>query len=245
MKENVMTEIRNTREALSCIRYLQNRPKSEMVGLGLFYGDPGVSKTRFAFKFATTFDFMYIRLVAAMTTKGFLLEIHRVLRHKYSLGDDEPRGNTYKIYCIVRDILAILPDAVIFIDEIDYAFGDKKMLGSIRDLADQTSAIVIMVGMQNAKHELLKSNPHFFDRTNYFVRFDVLSLSEVQRVCKDISDVEIDAEIVRQIQKMTGGNIRKIVKAMYAIETIAQHNEVSRLEYKDVPDGLLQIGVQK
>jgi len=242
MKENIMTEIKNTKEALTCIRYLQNRPKSEMVGLGLFYGDPGISKTRFALKFATVYDYMYVRLVSTMTTKGFLLEIHRALRHKYSLAEDEPRGSTYKIYCIVRDLLAEHPDAVVFIDEIDYAFRDHKLLGAVRDLADQTSAILIMVGMQNAKHELLKSNPHFFDRTNYFVRFEQISEKEVQHVCAQISDIEIDNELAHQVFKMTGGTIRKVVKAMYAIETIAARKETNRLEYKDVPEGLLEMG---
>ncbi|MDD3949242.1 MAG: AAA family ATPase [Anaerolineaceae bacterium] len=59
-------------------------------------------------------------------------------------------------------------DTVIVIDEIDYAFKHESLLGTIRDIVDQTMCIVILVGMQSAKDRLAQINPHYFDCCSCF-----------------------------------------------------------------------------
>ncbi len=45
MRERILAETENVRGAKKCVAYLQDRPKTEMVGLGLLYGAPGLGKT--------------------------------------------------------------------------------------------------------------------------------------------------------------------------------------------------------
>ena len=61
---------------------------------------------------------------------------------------------------ILQDIKRILdehPNTVIVVDEIDYAFGNRKLLGTIRDIVDETVSVIILIGMQNAHTELKKT----------------------------------------------------------------------------------------
>ncbi|MDZ4121607.1 MAG: hypothetical protein U1C33_04260 [Candidatus Cloacimonadaceae bacterium] len=47
-----------------------------------------------------------------------------------------------------------MEDLIIIIDEIDYAYKHEALLGSIRDIVDETLSIVILVGMQTSKDRL-------------------------------------------------------------------------------------------
>lgn len=52
MKPNKLVQIKNVIRADACIQFLMNRPKTEMVGLGLIYGKPGLGKTTYASRIA-------------------------------------------------------------------------------------------------------------------------------------------------------------------------------------------------
>lgn len=53
MKQGTLVRTLNVIAADRCIEYLLNRPKMEMVGLGLIYGKPGLGKTTYASRMKT------------------------------------------------------------------------------------------------------------------------------------------------------------------------------------------------
>ena len=235
MKENRIANIENVKKSIQMIRYLRERPKTEMVGLGLIYGAPGLGKSRFARRFAIRNGLFYLRLEATDTARTFSIKLYEILCEKYNISE-QIRGSTNKIFDACIDIINDVNDEVIiFIDEIDYAFHrNRKLLGSIRDIVDRTLAIIILVGMQNAKQMLLRADSHYFDRCNYFTEFKPISLADASLICKTIADVDIDSEVVKYIHSAAAGNLRKMIKLIYAIESVASGKSLKKIGIKDI-----------
>ncbi len=227
MKERVLAETANVKGAKKCIAYLQNRPKTEMVGLGLLYGAPGLGKTRFAKRLAYTNDYIYLRLEASMTAKVFARELLRLINYRFGYPDDNLHGSTSTLLRRCISVLHSYPEAVIIIDEIDYAFNQPMLLGSIRDIVDETLAIVVLVGMKDAREKLLKANAHYFDRCNFFCEFKELGKDDIQQICDEVASVKLSGDIVKYLHGKTKGNIRKLVKSLYSIEGIARELDVA------------------
>ncbi|HPS40066.1 MAG TPA: ATP-binding protein [Candidatus Cloacimonadota bacterium] len=155
MKPNKLVQIKNVVRADACIQFLMNRPKTEMVGLGLIYGKPGLGKTTYASRIAFMRGYIYMRLESTTTPKSFAVDLMTALYRRFGLGEFIPSGITNNIFKYCLKLLDDNPETVIVIDEIDYAFKHDKLLGAIRDIVDVTLTIVILVGMQDV-HILLK-----------------------------------------------------------------------------------------
>lgn len=214
MKENIMVETVNVKKALRYVQALLQRPVTEMVGLMLIYGRPGLGKTRFGERLAYSNGFIYERLEASMSVKDFMTLLLLDLKYKYHEEPKIPRGSANVILQDIKRILDEHPNTVIVVDEIDYAFGNRKLLGTIRDIVDETVSVIILIGMQNAHTELKKTNEHFFDRCNFILEFEKNTKKDLQKMSKEVCTSDIDAEIVELIYQNTKGNFRKSVKLL-------------------------------
>jgi len=115
-------------------------------------------------------------------------------------------------------------DAVIVIDEIDYAFRHEALLGAIRDIVDETLSIVILVGMQTAKDRLAQINSHYFDRCNYFYEFQPASRKDIGLIAKEVMEIEVSDRLIDTIHFNCNGNLRKAIKLMYILESRIKQN---------------------
>jgi Cdc6-like AAA superfamily ATPase len=241
MKTNQMIEISNVKRADSVYKSLLDRTRSESVGIGLYYGRPGLGKTRWAFRTANKGGHIFLRLIENMTVKDFLKELVNALKYKH-LPVDVMHGTQKQLYDAILDVLQSNPDIVIFIDEIDYAFKKHKILATLRDLADQSMVTLILTGMQDAKAQLTKMNAHYFDRCNGFCEFKPLNLEDVAEVVKGVCDVELDASIVEFIYNMSNGTMRLVNKYIETFEMFAQRAQLSALRHSDVKELLKSLG---
>lgn len=221
MKELSLVRTRNVREAGKMISYLLNRPKTEMVGLGLIYGQPGLGKSRFARQTAIRDDYIYLRLESTMTAKSFSIRLLELVQYHFGMTKTKPRGTTNDVFNTVINILRMHDNTVIVIDEIDYAFKMRKLLGAIRDIVDETLSVVILVGMADARDRLLMADSHYFDRCNFFCEFKELDKEDIRQICDEVASVKLSGDIVKYLHGKTKGNIRKLVKSLYSIEGIA------------------------
>lgn len=220
MKQGKLIQTRNVAAADACIAELQARPKLEMVGLGLIYGAPGLGKTTYAQRSAYRHKYIYIRLGATTTTKTFAQELLRAVHIHVGLGDVPTSGTANGLFRRATAIINAHPEVetVIIVDEIDYAFKRPDLLGAIRDVVDETLAIVILVGMENAKERLLQINRYYFDRCSQFYQFTPASVADLGAIARAVMDVEPSDDVVRYIHRLTDGNLRQAINVMDAIE---------------------------
>lgn len=224
MKQGKLVRIANVVEADECISFLLNRPKLEMVGLGLIYGRPGLGKTTYASRVAFTRGYVYVRLEASTTAKTFAKQLLTTLYRKFGLNDCVPQGSTNALFQSCIALLENHEDTVIIVDEIDYAFKDDRLLGAIRDIVDETLAVVILIGMQNAKDRLSQINEYYFDRCNSFYEFQPVSKADIKLMAEQMLEVEVNDQLVNYIHFNCCGNLRKAMKVMHILEQNALHN---------------------
>lgn len=218
MKQNKLVKISNVVEADQCIQYLMRRPKMEMVGLGLIYGRPGLGKTTYAQRIAFQKNYIYLRLEAVTTPKAFSCMLLSALYNRYNLGGFIPAGSTNSLFNLCKDILDEHPETVIIIDEIDYAFKQEKILGAIRDIVDETLAIIILVGMQNAKDRLSQISEYYFDRCNAFYQFKPPTLQDLKLIADQVLEVKLNASYIESIYQHAKGSLRRAIKMMHGLE---------------------------
>ena len=240
MKIKQLVEIENVKGANRVFKNLLERTRTENVGLGLFYGRAGLGKTRWATKIAQDNGYVYLRLESNITPKDFLRSLLSKLLYK-TMPYYEVTGTQNEIYNQILDILQNEPDTVIFIDEVDYGFSNEKILASIRDLADQSLATFVLVGMERSKEKLSKLNAHYFDRTNGFFEFKPLTLPDAEKIIKELCEVIVDNDIIKFIHSRCNGTMRIINKHIDAIERIAKRMNRTELLFTDIKDILTKV----
>jgi Holliday junction resolvasome RuvABC ATP-dependent DNA helicase subunit len=229
MKQGKLVPIHNVQKADECIDFLLKRPRLEMVGLGMLYGRPGLGKTTYARRIACTRGYVYIRLEATTTPKTFAKELLQSLYLNFGMGDYLPVGPCNTLYKQCIRLLHTHEDTVIIIDEIDYAFRYHELLGSSRDLVDQTLSVVILVGMQNAKDRLNQINAYYFDRCNYFYEFETISKNDIQLLTQEMMNCPCPESLVNYIHFNAAGNLRKAIKIMHMIELRSKMNPIQAM----------------
>lgn len=218
MEQGKLIQTINVIKAQECIDFLLTRPKQEIVGLGMLYGKPGLGKTTFATRTAFRNGYTYLRLEATSTPKTFAKDLLTSLYRNYCIGDFIPHGSTNTLFKQCIQILCEQEDAVIIIDEVDYAFRYHQLLGSIRDLADETLAVILLIGMQEAKDKLSRIDAHYFDRCNYFYEFQDNTKEDIMQVTKKVMSDPVDKTTTDLVWNYSKGNLRQAIKVIHMLE---------------------------
>lgn len=234
MKEGKLARLSNVIAADRCVDYLLNRPKLEMVGLGLIYGHPGLGKTTYAQRMAYSRGYVYVRLESYMTPKTFAVVLKTALMAHLKLGWMPITGACGTIFRSIIGILDEHPEVVIVVDEIDYAFKDLKILGALRDIVDETLAVVILVGMQNAKDRLYQINRYYFDRCGVFCEFQSPTKKDIAILTATVMEVKFGEDIVDYIFKRNQGTLRDTVKLIHSLESVAKAKGLSVITVRDL-----------
>ena len=234
MKQGKLITTANVVKADRAIAYLQRRPKLELVGLGLVYGKPGLGKSTWASRTAFSRGYIYLRLESTTTPKNFAQRLLSSLASRYNYGNVPTCGATNTIFKRCMAILENHEDAVIIVDEIDYAFSNKQLLGAIRDIVDETLAIVILVGMQNAKDKLLQVNEYYFDRCNVFCEFGSSDKKDISELCRQVMDKTPNEAMKEMIYRESTGNLRRAVKLIYGVENAIGGNQDNTTQVSEI-----------
>ena len=235
MKTQQLVQTENVINANKVLKNLLNRTRTEVVGLGLFYGKAGFGKSRWGIKTAFNNGFIYHRLEQNITLKDFLRDLLAKLLHN-SNPDCEIKGNKNQLYNQILDILQSDQNITVLIDEVDYAFQNKHILSSIRDWVDQSLATFILIGMDKSRDKLLRISPHFFNRCNSIFEFSPLSLHDTEKILKEICEVNLDNETIKFVHSKCGGTFRIIIKFLEAIERISKRLKKDELLFDDIKD---------
>ena len=235
MKAHQLIEIENVKGANRFLKNLLERTRTEIVGLGLVYGKAGLGKSRWAWKTAFENQYVYLRLESNANTKDFLKSLLAKLTR--STNPSDIKGTQNDIYNRILDILQDDQHIVVFLDEIDYGFHNRKILASIRDFVDQSLATFVLVGMEQAKEKLKAMHSHYFDRCGNFIKFKELSYEDCEKLVKEVCEIKVDSEILKYIHSHSNGTMRILNKYIEALERIGKRlkkNELTFAEIKDI-----------
>ena len=159
----------------------------------------------------------HLRLEATSAPKTFAKELLSNLCGTTAIAISRGSTNTLFKQCV--QVLCEQQDAVVIIDEIDYAFRYYELLGSIRDLADETLAVILLIGMQEAKDKLSRIDSHYFDRCNYFYEFQDNTREDIMKVTRKVMTDPVDKTTIDLVWNYSRGNLRQAMKVMHMLET--------------------------
>ena len=235
MKTHQLVEIENVKNANRQLKNLLERTKLEIVGLGLFYGKAGLGKSRWAWKTAFENQYIYLRLECNATVKDFLKALLARLQGSSNSYSDI-KGTQSHIYRQILDILQGDQSIVVFLDEIDVGFHNRRILATIRDFIDLSLATFVLVGMEQAKDKLKAMHNHYFDRCNCFMKFQELSFEDAKKLLNEVCEVVIDNETMKYIFTRSNGTMRILYKHIEALERIGKRLKKSELTFDEIKD---------
>ncbi|MDP3115067.1 MAG: ATP-binding protein [Candidatus Cloacimonadaceae bacterium] len=235
-----LSETENIKSACRALDYLLNRPVAHQPGLGMIYGAPGLGKTQFSQRAALSGHYIYLSAKKADTAKSFIAEVTKLLLQRY-----HPRetgggsGTRSALFYRCLDILNenTMPNhlPLLFIDEVDNIVHEKHegIVGMLRDIVDNSAAIVILVGMQDLRSKIVKLNAHYYNRVVYFCEFKPLSYADTKLLVKDLSEVSLAADLLTSIHSQAKGDARKVIKYIRHYEELAGAHGQSHLDEAD------------
>ncbi|MDD3633303.1 MAG: ATP-binding protein [Candidatus Cloacimonetes bacterium] len=241
MKSHILVPTQNVKKGLDCLSYVLNRPVANQVGLAMIYGKPGLGKTQFSIRYAIDHNCVYLSALKAYSPKSFTQELLRALLNLYEPDNAEPIiGSRAKLFREILDLINNNSNAnsapIIFIDEVDNIihYPHEEIVGMIRDIADNTIATIILVGMQNLREKILKLNTHYYNRFIYFAEFKPLTNQDCLIMCKSLADINIadDLALFTNQKDQAAGDARKIIKSIRLYEEIAQKLNINSLDLK-------------
>lgn len=221
--KNIFAMTGNVELFVALANSLESRDRG-VDGMGLVFGEPGLGKSRTAIWYADKLRLgaVYYRAKEHTTLRSLLEGI------VIELGQ-APMYRTSDLYGQAKDALREIPRTVI-VDEIDYLAGQGRGIQTLRDLADETGAPVIMIGMMDAERKVARFR-HLYDRLQaHIMRFRPLPVEDVARFCGQVCEVGMDDSAVAEIARISGGKLRKIIAEIYKVERIARANDLGTIK---------------
>jgi len=239
MKSHILARTKNVQRGLDCLSYVLSRPVANQVGLAMIYGRPGLGKTQFSQRYAIENDYVYLSALKASTPKSFTVELLTHLRRRYEPDNSTAvTGPKARLFRKILDTLNIhttkLHQPVILIDEVDNIlhYPHEEIIGMLRDIADNTVASVVLIGMQDLREKVMKLNSHYYNRFIYFAEFKSLTDADVALMCSDLADIVIAPDLAKftNDKSQANGDARKVIKSIRLYEEIAAKLSLSSLD---------------
>lgn len=212
----------------AAIRAVEGRGAPE-AGWLLVYGDPARGKSTIVDRWAAETGAVYLRGKEQWTPSYFMGELAE------RLGADDGGRARERFQRVVAKIGA--EQIAIVIDEVQHALRDNAaVLEVLRDITDLTeSTAVLVAGVENVQKRL--ERPQFkqiasriFDR----VEFGPNTVDDTVIACRELADVEIADDLVREVHRRSAGLMRGIVNAISKIEQRAGRNKLTRVTLADM-----------
>jgi len=224
--KNTFVLTQNVRKFIDAMNSITGRNKN-IPGMGLIYGEPGLGKTRTSLWWALANNGRFIRIKKLMTGRWLLEEIITEL-------GEQPAYKTADLYRQIVDILNRNPTPL-FIDEIDY-LTDRNTIETLRDIHDTTANPIIFIGMDTADKKFARYK-HLYDRFSEILRFTELSLEDIQKILRELSDYEVSDDAIQYIAEQKP-RFRKIISSLYIAEQIAKRTNLKKITAEVLKKGV-------
>jgi len=213
-KRFVMTK--NVKKFVELMDTLKTAP-SNLPKMALVYGDFGLGKSQTIMWWVTNNNAIYVRCNHKMSGRWLLSEIVEEL-------DEIPCYQSSHLFKQIEDKLKINPK-IIVIDEIDFLLNNASAIEVVRDLHDKIGAPIVLVGMGLAEQKL-KRHKHIYDRLLGVLKFTTFSKNDVEKIIKELSEVEFTDEAVEFVASKFN-QFRQLVKLINKVENVAKMNNLN------------------
>ena len=204
---------------LQAIKAVEQRGARE-ASLMLVTGAAGLGKSETVDRFAVDTAAVYLRAKETWTKRGLLFEMAEALRIPTNTTNHEMQAR------IIGAIGA--RQTPIVIDEAEFTVkSSASILECVRDISDLTETLVVLVGMETIESRIARY-PQISSRIAQVVHFQPLTEQDVQLACKQLGDVEIAPELVRELHRQSDGKMRLVMNGIATIERVAKGNSLSR-----------------
>lgn len=204
---------------LQAVKAVEQRGARE-ASLMLVTGAAGLGKSETVDRFAVDTAAVYLRAKETWSKRGLLCEMAEALRIQTNVANHEMQS---------RIIGAIGPrQTPIIIDEAEFTVkSNAGILECVRDISDLTETLVVLVGMESIESRIARY-PQISSRVAQVVHFQPLTEQDVQLACKQLAEVEIAPEMVRELHRQSEGKMRLVMNGIATIERIAKVNSLSK-----------------
>ncbi len=186
----------------------------------LVTGAAGLGKSETVDRFAVDTNAVYLRAKETWTKRGLLVEMAESLRIQTNATNHEMQAR------IIGAVGA--RQTPIIIDEAEFTVkSSASILECVRDISDLTETLVVLVGMETIESRIARY-PQISSRIGQVVQFQALTEQDVQLACKQLAEVEIDADLVRELRRQSEGKMRLVMNGIANIERVAKSNSLDR-----------------
>lgn len=194
-------------------------------GIGLIWGPSGLGKTTAATWFCDQYDAVYVRAWSTWTPGAMLGAICAAL--------DLP-AQTRIASAIDQIVLALSrTQRPLFVDEADYLLGSARLLDTLRDLHDVSSAPVIVVGMGEFRRRA-ERREQFAGRVTARVEFRPADLEDARTTATAMLErVRPTDDLLGRLVQETGGSMRRIVSGLAQVERLATRRRLAEVSLAD------------
>lgn len=196
--------------------------------MGLVYSESGYGKTTALAWLATRQNGVFVRALAT-TTPSSLLE---------SICKELCIAKRVKNVDAVEDIVQGLwtHNRPLFIDEADYLISQAKLIETLRDIGDLAQTPVILIGMKGIERRITE-RPQLYNRIAQWVEFQPATMEDTKLLAKELAEVDIKEDLVRQLHQQAAGVLRLVVIGLARIEHVARNHNLSKIGLADWPQG--------
>ena len=219
---NKIAQVKNVRRLSDVAAALRTRD-SGVPGIGLIWGNTGFGKTTAASWFAGQQKAAYVRAFATWTPKSMLAAI------AVSLGGEAKAHVSPMLAFAIETLKAT--QRPLLVDEGDYLVASKKLVETLRDIHDMAETPLILVGMENFKRSVTH-RPQLAGRVAHWIEFGPADVEDARTLAETVCEVGIADDLLEELHKGTGGNMRGLIVGMSRIEAFAKRRRVSEVDSK-------------
>lgn len=186
-----------------------------MPGMGVVDGLTGLGKTMAITWLLVNMRGIYIRALSVSSPASLLGAICKEL-------NIEAKGSCAQMLEKIVEALARDPRPI-FVDEADKLVANKRLIETLRDIHDLSTAPVILVGEGTLRRKI-EMIPRLAGRILEVVEFKPLDIKDAQLLAEQLCEVEVEADLVKHINDTAKGSTRLNVVALQKVESVARAN---------------------